>query len=41
MGKDQSGANIFGGIMGGLSLGAKLLGMGAPTGGAGGGGFGG
>ena len=28
MGKDQTGANIFGGIMGGLSLGAKLLGGG-------------
>jgi hypothetical protein len=28
MGKDQSGANIFGAITGGLSLGARLLGMG-------------
>jgi len=36
MGKDQTGANIFGGIMGGLKLGTRLLGMGG-----GGGGFGG
>jgi hypothetical protein len=35
MGKDQTGANIFGGIMGGLKLGAQLLGGGM------GGGFGG
>jgi hypothetical protein len=34
MGKDQSGANIFGGIMGGLSLGAKLLGGGMGGGGS-------
>jgi len=43
MGKDQTGANIFGAITGGLKLGGKLLGMygGGPAGGAGGGGFGG
>jgi hypothetical protein len=34
MGKDQSGANIFGGIMGGLNLGAKLLGGGMGGGGS-------
>jgi hypothetical protein len=31
-GKDQTGANIFGGIMGGLNLGAKLLGGGFGSG---------